>query len=59
MVHAFFGKDAAMMKVTKPPNASASPCHSKGTETVCWITVWILLGLVCLTIVILLAKIAG
>ena len=48
-----------MMKVTKPPNVSASPCHSKGTETVCWIMIWILLGLVCLTIVILLAKIAS
>ena len=48
-----------MMKVTKPPNASASPCHSKETETVCWITVWILLGLACLTIVILVAKIAS
>jgi hypothetical protein len=48
-----------MMKVTKPPHASESPCHPKGTETVCWITVWILIGLVCLTIVILLAKIAG
>jgi hypothetical protein len=55
----FLGKDAAMMKVTKPPHASESPHHTKGTETVCWITVWILLGLVCLTIVILLAKIAG
>jgi hypothetical protein len=55
----FLGKDAAMMKVTKPPHASESPHHTKGTETVCWITVGILLGLVCLTIVILLAKIAG
>ena len=55
----FFGKDAAMMKVTKPPHVSALPCHSKGTETVCWITVLILFGLVCLTFFILLAKIAG
>jgi hypothetical protein len=55
----FFGEDAAMMKVTKSPHASESPHHTKGTETVCWITVWILLGLVCLTIVILLAKISG
>jgi hypothetical protein len=54
----FLGKDAAMMN-TKPRHASESPHHTKGTETVCWITVWILLGLVCLTIVILLAKIAG
>ena len=56
---AILGEDAAMMKVTKPPHVSESPHHTKGTETVCWITVWILLGLVCLTIVILLAKIAG
>jgi hypothetical protein len=48
-----------MMKITKPPHASESPPHTKGTETVCWITVWILLGLVCLTLVILLTKIGG
>jgi hypothetical protein len=48
-----------MMKVTKPPHACESPHHNKGTETVCWITVCILLGLVCLTFAILLAKIAG
>ena len=48
-----------MMKVTKPSHTPESPYHTKGTETVCWITVWILLGLVCLTLVILLAKIAG
>jgi hypothetical protein len=48
-----------MMKVTKPPHAFETPCHTKGTETVCWITVLILLGLICLTIVILLTKIAG
>jgi hypothetical protein len=55
----FFGKDAAMMKVTKCSHAPESAHHTKGTETVCWITVLILLGLVCLTLVILLAKIAA
>ena len=48
-----------MIKVTKSPHACGLPYHTKGTETVCWITVLILLGLICLTIVILLAKIAG
>ena len=47
------------MNVAKPPHSSESTHHTQGTETVCWITVWILLGLTCLTFIILLAKIAG
>jgi hypothetical protein len=53
------GKDAAMMKVAKPPHGPESPHHTHGTQTVCWIAVWILLGLICVMFIILLTKIAG
>jgi hypothetical protein len=48
-----------MMNVAKPPHGSESPHHTHGTKTVCWIAVWILLGLICLMFIILLTKIAG
>jgi hypothetical protein len=42
-----------MMNVAKPPHMSESPPHTHGTKTVCWIAVWILLGLICLMFIIL------
>ena len=48
-----------MMNVAKPPHSSEPTHHTQGTETVCWITVWILLVVTGLAFVILLAKIAG
>ncbi|HTP35331.1 MAG TPA: hypothetical protein VMJ75_24310 [Candidatus Acidoferrales bacterium] len=47
------------MNVAKPSHPSEPPRHMDAVEIEVWIMIAVLLGLACLTFVLLLAKVAG